>query len=408
MRVLEGIPVRLGRIRQLEASDAPLRFVGAHSVYEVPVIVGDIDPTLWDLIHVFILNKAVAGAKDLMPTARAFLSWLSFLSDRDIAPFVDTRLDVNHPTKGYRAHLVQRIMDNTIASTTASTYINIIKCFYEMLVELRLVPEGCFFKHEKSVLNKGKSIQSTNLRIRRRNRNSSLSLSPLDAEAQAVFGAIVAGRPPMYRLMCRLMMNSGLRITEVCTLPIHLFTEERFAHADGPLVRDIMIGPSCGVGTKFGMERELFITTKLFEEILDYKDSDEYASRLTKWRLRNTASHLHEPLWITKRGNQITPASFYSEWQRIKNLITETTGESFDHHPHDLRSTFATNYLGTALANFPTKFDECIASTRDWMGHKHEATTLKYVRFLNRKEIANQVAEVMDDIVQACFMVDNG
>lgn len=303
MRIVHGVKVRVGDAKPLTNETSDLEFIRSlHRTYEIPVIVGDIDPTLWDYIHIYLLEKASQGLKDLKPTAKAFLSWLLFLQDHNIDAFSNPKMRYKHPTYGYKHHLKNRVDSVTvrdqIASSIACTYINTIKAFYEMLVGLGHVKEGDFFKYESSIIDGHRRVQSTDLSIRIRRKHGT-SLNPLDTKRQHSFRSAIIELPVEYRLVSKLMINCGLRLTEACTMTTGLFREEELNSTENFLVAGIEIGPKTNVSTKFDVNREIFITTSLYEEILDYIVSKRYQGRLNKWQKIFGHAVTYEPLFIT-------------------------------------------------------------------------------------------------------------
>ncbi|WP_407225986.1 site-specific integrase [Enterobacter kobei] len=112
--------------------------------------------------------------------------------------------------------------------------------------------------------------------------------------------------------MIVLMKNCGLRLDEMLTLPSSLFTEEYLASVPVSelTIRGLHIGPRCGVHTKFGMTRELFITRRLYEQVLDYLADEEYEKKIQKWRARQGGEGRHEPLFLMANGKRMSEKAF--------------------------------------------------------------------------------------------------
>jgi len=402
MQILTDVPFRSGNIEHLESEMSDLHFKGRAITYSIPVIIGDIDDELNVLIHIFLINKASKKVKDLMPTAKALLLWLRWMKEHNVDPFRSPLMESYHPTKGFRQYLINRmnLMPNyePLASSTASSYINTIRAFYEMLVSLQRVEQNEFFTYEISRAGRKRVVQSTDLAIRKRN-SQTKSLNPMPRKVQEALIRCIPKRAIEYQLCTRFMKNSGLRIGEATTLSEELFDESRLAITEGSLVRGIYINSETGVKTKNDKKRELFITTTLYEDILDYLISDRYEKRLRKWKAKYGDFNKHQPIFITKSGEPFTSETYYSDWYHLKRLVKDELGTKIKHKPHDLRATFATNFLGTAMEKFPDHIESALASLRDWMGHESEETTLKYIEFLKKNDISNQIAEVMDTLI---------
>ncbi|MFK5948838.1 MAG: site-specific integrase [Methylococcales bacterium] len=405
IKTLKYVEVRIGNLEDLESKDSELEYKGRYKTYSIPVIIGNIEPKLWSLIHIFLINKASGKVKDLNPTVKAFVSWLNFINDKKINPFVAPRLKSKSPTYGYKESLLARINNDNkvkkksqLSSSTASLYINIIKSFYEFLVNADICT-GNFFKYKVSNIDNKRKIISTDLAIRIIKKHGS-TLNPLDKNNLIELKKEISNVPLEYQLAFKYMFNCGLRISESATIPNSIFKENKLINAEGMIIHGCNIGPKNGVNTKFDIEREMFMTTSLYEDTLDYIGSQQYEEKLQLWRKKNNYKSKNEPLFITRSGKAFSSSTIRSEWYKIKSRIIAKGKTPFNYKPHDLRATFATNYLASALKCFPEDIDEALESTREWMGHKDLSTTLKYIHFLNRKKISKQVAEVMDGYVK--------
>jgi len=401
MEILNGVEVRLGEISQLASSGAEPVFVQGYQTCSIPVVIGDIDDRLWQLIHIYLLEKASAGLKDLQPKARAFLSWLKFIQHRGINPFSSPRMRQYHPTYAYRAYLRSRVDGEAtpgLSGSTASAYMNVIRAFYEFLIGHGVI-EGEFFKYKNKRVPGYRQVKSTDLAIRIPRKHGS-SLNPLEESQFREFLALLDNCTVEYKLMMQLMVLSGFRVGEACSVTARVFDEDSVVY-EGRLARGIYIGPSFNVQTKFGVTREAFITDSQFNDIRDYIESDRYSVRLSKWRSKYSEESM-APLFLSESGNPLSSQTFYSYWYRFKGILTSEV-KGFDHKPHDLRATFATNFLSLAIRRFPDKVDECLETVKTWMGHKSISTTLKYIGFINKREVSDGVALIMDDFISGVF-----
>ena len=405
MRIISDVPVRVGTIRNLNSENDSVSFAGRHKTINTPVIIAGstiISDELLELVNIFILNKATGNLVDLQPTAKGMLCWLKFIVENNINPFEPTKMKIDSPTHGFKLYLLEIIAKhpneaaspNKIASSTASSYMNTVKSFYEFLIGNKLVPADGFFEHVVRSTGEGRKVNSSDLHIKVP-KTQGPSLRPLPPEKQKDFLMGLQLLPEEHQLAFRMMYYCGLRIYEAATVPALLFDEEVIAKSRAEFIDGLQIGPHNGCHTKFSKKRPMFMTRPLYEQILDYKCSERYEKRLRKWRTNYGEEAAIEPLFITPKGHTYTAKTIYSQWHLLKQGLA-TQGTTLDHKPHDLRATFATNYLGAALKHYPENVDEAIASVKEWMGHEDESTTMKYIRFLSNKKIAIQVADVMD------------
>ena len=375
MEILRRVPYRSGVMHELAEGESEIRFLDGGKLYYIPCIVGMVNQRLSEYIHYFIVEKAIAGRKDLVPYAKAFLFWGRWLENECVDPFENNVNKLKHPTYGYLYHIRHQVKENRIASSTASNYMNVIRSFYETIHGLGVIESVAgFFQYERSIIDGYRMVQTSDLSIRIVSKQRK-SLKPLNEIEQKTVSTLVSQENKSFGLKIKLMMNSGLRLDEVLTLPSGIFDEGLLAITEGNLIRGTYIGPSIKVHTKFGKERELFISRVLYEEILDYIVSDEYEYLLRRWRLKYGDDQKYEPLFITRNGQLYSSATFYSKWYKFRTSAANTLSVAeFKHKPHDLRATFATNFLVSALKHFPDMTSSALATVQYWMGHENIST----------------------------------
>ncbi|MGC4127507.1 site-specific integrase [Enterobacter sp.] len=405
MKIINKVPVRYGRIRLPTCQEKSLTFEPGFQTVTIPCIRGIKDQKLHRIIHCYLVEKAIRKTRDLMPTARAFLCWIRWMEQNEISAFIPSVLRYKSPSYGFREYLTSAVEGNRIASSTASAYINIIRRFYTFLGESGEVCTENYFLQQEKYVGGDRRIVTSDLAIRI-SRKANRSLNPMNDVEQSVFSKELALESESFRLMLLLMKTSGLRLDEVLTLPAMLFNEDILAchPTSSGIVRGINIGPECGVHTKFGSQRELFILRSLYEQILDFTLTEAFERKRIKWCQLSSGKDQHEPLFIMSNGLRMSAKAFYSRWYCFRKRIAERMPDGcFNHKPHDLRATFATNFLRSALARYPDQAANALGTVKYWMGHKSENTTMKYIAFLQQNQISDAVADVMDTFLdEAC------
>jgi integrase len=401
-KLITGVPVRIGTVSLLSLEDQQLSFDAGYKTAHIPYISGIKHKRLSDLIHHYLVEQIQNGAMDLSSHGRAFFSWVKWMQFHNIDPFVASPIPRFHPTYGFRHHLIERTKSDSakiqLATSTASTYINHIKNFYQHLGRINELDASEFFQHERSIVDGNILVETSDLSISRISTHTK-SLNPLSREEVMAFHKTLSLQAVDFQLMCRLMMYSGLRIKEVLSLPRSLFEEELLAVSEGPLIRGLLIGKRInGVQTKFGKQRELFISRKLYEDVIDFVLDDTVSSRLSKWRAIHGDGNKHEPLFINRNGHNYKTEAFYSRWYRCTRQIRQSNSLRFIHKPHDCRATFGTSFLQAATRS-EVSITQALGALKVWMGHSQVSTTLKYIKYLERNEISNLVADVMDNFV---------
>lgn len=402
--ILFNVPVRLGLAARLSSESDQIQMDGKYRLVEIPILVGNFNPRLKQFINLFLLTKASSGNKDLSSTAKAFKTWVQWLVDEQVNPFSLPESKPKSPTYGFRQFLLERVIDKqNLKRSTANSYVLVIKTFYEMLIEEGIVDNRVFFRSKLSIHDGYRKLQSSDLAIQV-SRPVDNALKPLDHETQKKALQLIEEQSEEFKLIFKLMIFSGLRLGEALSFPCSLLNDEQFPTNDSKLIRGVIIGPKLGINTKFSKERELFITLKLAEEIIDYEFSNRYSKKKLKYLSNIHPLPSNIPLFLSINNNRISKSAFYSAWSRFKRQYKNTYNEDLTHKPHDLRATFATNMLEVAMQLSPNNLESCIETTRFYMGHRHVETTLKYVKFLHRRSSAKQVAQVMDKYIRDVFM----
>ena len=400
MRLIYDIKVRYGRIARQETPGQLVFEPGFRYVW-IPCISGIRDRKLSRYIHVFLMEKAVQGNRDLKPQARAFLMWVRWLETHGVGAFKPAILRYNSPSYGFREYLIGATERNEIASSTAAGYINVIRRFYEFLDCYGELNSGDFLNTTEKYIEGGRKVTSSDLTIRMV-RTANRSLNPLNDVEQTILADALRQEAEPFRLMISLMKNSGLRLDEMLTLPSSLFREEHLSYtsSESGILRGIHIGPGSGVHTKFGITRELFVTRSLYTQVLDYLISDDYEKKISRWRRLYQEPQRYEPLFVMTNGKRMSDKAFYSRWYVFrKRLAGKMPGNVFGHKPHDLRATFATEFLRSALEHYPDQAANALGTVKYWMGHKSENTTMKYIVFLQQNRISDAVAGIMDAVL---------
>jgi integrase len=397
INILDTVPVRLGRAIDLSSSNSRLELDGNHAIVNIPIIIGDFDSNLRNLINHYILSKASSGKKDLSSTAKAFQLWVRWLIDHDINPLIMPKSKIDSPTYGFRHYLTERIVEHrNLSSSTANSYILVIKNFYDMLDNEDIVDKSVYYKSKVSIVDGYRKVLSSDLAIRVEKKRDD-ALTPLNTQTQLKLRKLLVTLDSHFALLLNLMIHSGLRLNEVLSLPESLFSEDFIPNDPSQkLINGLMIGPATGVKTKLSITRELFITSSMLELVIDYKFSNQYLIKKAKLKNSLFYNEINSPLFLTINGKIFSKSAFYSSWSRMKASYFDRYGEIFSHKPHDLRATFATNLIKYAMQVEPNNQQACIDITRYYMGHKNERTTLKYIKFEHRKEMADKVANIMD------------
>lgn len=213
--------------------------------------------------------------------------------------------------------------------------------------------------------------------------------------------------PVEFSLMFLVMRHCGLRREEALTLNEELVLQG-LNKANGSLFVKLNIGPSQGVKTKYGQEREIEIPTKLLEELHKYTLTKRYIKRRDKF-LDNTKDDSWTPLFLNQKGIQIKKETINARWSEIRHCLSEKLGYQFVHKVHNLRATFATKRL-FSLLDVGVKQSLALEIVQSLLGHKDLETTFHYLSQVDGHKSAEELAEIaLDHIYEITEMeVDYG
>ncbi|KFI09473.1 site-specific integrase [Vibrio coralliilyticus] len=374
-------------------------------------------PTLYDehghFVHVanawFFDLKTVKRLKSLTSSSKAILSYWRFLEERQLVWDHFPPINRLKPTYQYRNRLLSLVEDKRLAYSTASSYMNHVVQFYrwaihEGYLEVKNEKQAPF-QIEYTTINRTDklahlrpkfSIQTSDLRIKvPKQASSSQSLSPLNRDELTIVASALKKTSIEFQLQCRLALQTGLRIDEVCSLTLKSLERARPITETG--VRfEVPIGPSMGIRTKFSKERNIEMVASLLMSLRNYAISERRLRRLQKLN-RKEGSHFAEPLFISEQGNPLQPKVLGVRWCELRKNIQHTMPE-FNHKFHDLRSTYGTFRLNDLL-NSGLGNSEALDCLMGWMGHNHESTTWKYIRFLRRQAVLSEKFAMLDTIM---------
>lgn len=389
--------IRFGEAKMLSLDDQVLD-INTKKTANVSVIAGINQPELSHLINIFLLKRA-SKVKDTLPISKALLKWCRWLESKDIDAFTSSIFHYKSPTYGFREELLINVHEESasLSYNTASNYINVVKSFYDFLHEYNVIDKSQFYKPVSRVRGKGNKVDSTDLSIKNVKSHSKLPLNPLLQEECIDFLTTIRGLPSREYLMLMLMLGCGLRGQEVYTMNSRLFTSERFGQNDSFLMSSLEISPKYGVETKYEIPRDLFITKALYEEVLDYVESEEYLNRLKRYRQLNpnSPSSNYDPLFIINGNRRANEETIRNLWVKVKRMYQLNFEKTLKHRPHDLRATFGANLL-TVLADEIGDVKQALDIVKIALGHRELSTTIKYLNHFNRQESLTKAANILD------------
>jgi integrase len=379
----------------------------------------------------YLHNLLSTGAKNTNTAAQALLSFTRYLTAinktyRDVTDdqyesppwlygdwLLDT-LTVVDPATGKPEN------NNGYSISTARTYMGVVIGFYKWLHReniLAIDNDHKPFEFKWVRINRGGMVQhnmlahitgrkaievQTNNLIKRFPKVQStppwMKLKPLKPDDKALFLKYLnkeKGAGEVKSLMCRFALETGVRMQELVTIP-----EDKIVFPIGDIDTPFTIGPANGCDTKFSKQRNIGIPYELMIELHEYKLSRYRVACLNRAGLELnkqeqqsaiksdgyvepvSESRLHGRLFINEDGRPYSKNTIQSFISTTRKQIRNKHGDWY-YRPHDLRSTFATEWLGEEVTKRKVVYDFLMQELAVLMGHENISTTLKYIDFMN-------------------------
>jgi integrase len=188
-------------------------------------------------------------------------------------------------------------------------------------------------------------------------------------------------------LMHLIGFTTGCRSETIRTLKISSL-ENTLPVPLEPRLRRVPVGPGTTVKTKYNVTGNVLFTEELISILLNYAYSVERILRQAK------ADEEHKCyLFLTRTGRPYSESTFTKLMSELRRTISNAGLKQFDDFKfHQCRATFGTNLMKVAIEN-PGSYATAVAFVRDAMLHKYEATTWRYIKFLEQTPLKEKYAE---------------
>lgn len=188
------------------------------------------------------------------------------------------------------------------------------------------------------------------------------------------------------RFMLAIGFFTGARLSTITTLQIeNLEKAIPDSHMRGFFL--IRVGPGTGVATKFDVSGQLLVPDFLLTALKRYAYSVERLKREAKASAKNRSI-----LLLTSRGTPYSGATVNTLMAGLrKDAVRAGMKYMQKFHFHQSRATYGTWLMKLALSN--TSVAASIEFVKSAMLHKDEATTMKYVKFIQNSKGKEQAAK---------------
>lgn len=424
------------------------------------IIKGDGEP--WDLGNLYLINLFYKKAKIGEPNIKTlrshadcllhYLRWIESTQKKDDLVHI-LYLPKNQSRRvsyRYRRHLLGLVKKNIISPGTASKRMSRVVSFYRSCIEDKLVdqddiPNLPFEEVRKTVLTTNKiglpgftQVRSSNLAIPTAKATSRVDevndegekLRPLSEEEQSlVLTVLQTDSTRSHQLIFLFGLFTGARIQTIGTLRIRGFIAafEKQRHLKEIRMK---VGRGTEVDTKKNKSYVLHIPTALAAEIARYIESPI----AKKYREHSYYGETNENyVFLTKSGDPFYTSMKELEdrqdttdpWTRearfkikdgqaIREKVKYLISRICQNNPsfrsfrfHDLRATFANNFLSDQMSvpvtrNLPdgrvvdVTRRKALSETRKRMGHTYESTTELYLEYHESIEREKRATEIFE------------
>ena len=205
-------------------------------------------------------------------------------------------------------------------------------------------------------------------------------------------------------LMLRLGFASGMRLGSITDMKAQTLERASIDPMLGPAWYRLALGPAArpAVNTKFGVSGSVLVPLALLEVLRAYATS----TRRLKRQALAPREH-RDLLFLTRYGQPYgddDSRAINVQMSRLREAAAKARVTAFrEFHFHRSRATFATLLMRAALRYLPVA--DAIQFVREACLHRDEATTLKYVKFV---ETSKAMAEAADAFTAAFMGIAKG
>lgn len=192
------------------------------------------------------------------------------------------------------------------------------------------------------------------------------------------------------KLMFELSYKGGLRVEEVASLNESAIYQPKL----GDKECDLSLLVAKGVDVKGDKSRVTKIPASLMSELFDYKISCDRLAIIKKVQESLLEDEGEPRLFLSTRtkSGQICPNTIESYWSVLRKKIRLKHGDWYYKY-HDLRSTFATDWLLNKTRNSGLPFDFYFSELQTLLGHSESTDTMIYIDLAKDAEMRKEAAE---------------
>ena len=392
---------------------------GAETLKYFPAIVWS-DSSPWREVNLWAHQRATASTvtiKTVQSNMRSLAYYASWLESNDLDWWHFPAKKQDRCLLRFRGHLIKARDGGELSPSTVSQRMRDVISFYKWLKATGLLkPEWPMWtdRTAKIVLvnqfgfERTMSVSTTDLSIPNRTRPGERledGLLPVSAIDRSAILKVTKEHASMeLYLMLQLGFFTGMRLGTICDLKVETL-HNAVPDPTTPAMYRLNVGPGAkpSVQTKFGVTGQVWITERHLNLLLDYSISRRRLMR----QLRADPSS-KDLVFITRYGNSYSATGSSSSPVNVEMLSLRKKGSILGvnalggFHFHQSRCTYATELAKILIPKGGAI--NALAIIKEALLHKDEATSLKYIRFVEKTPakiaVANEFSRLlMGDIL---------
>jgi integrase len=354
----------------------------------------------WALTKVSDDGVDLETVKSLMKHLHAYSEFLE-----------DSKLDWRHfPIRmedrvlvRFRGHLIKQIESGSLKSSTASARIRAVIQFYKHANDQNFItPEYPMWRDKTVVIpffdvtgfRRTLARASTSLAIANRTRLGTKledGLQPLSEQHMSeLLGFTLHEASEELHLLLTTGFFVGARLETITTIRI----ENLEAALPDPFIKgfhQLNAGPGTGIQTKFDVQGQLLLPDFLLAELLRYAYSTPRLKREARAAPRDRSL-----IFLTSRGSRYSSNSVSRLMTELRRDASRAGLKFMSRFKfHETRATYGTWLMKIMLGI--TSVPTAIEFVKNAMFHKHESTTLGYVKFIESSQGKQQAAAAFSE-----------
>lgn len=394
--------------RNIEVSERSLQWkeLKRKPITNLPQIVW-VDNSTWAEANLWALEQATSCKRDLK-TVRSnmahLLGYAKWLEGESISWWHFPEKESERCLVRFRGAVIAARNNGELAPSTASQRMAAAIRFYKWMRSRRLISPEWPMWEERSVgitltnsfgLEHTMRVASTDLSIPNRKVAGAIQLEdgllPVSISAmKEILTLADKVSTEELSLMLRLGFFTGLRIGSITDLKVQTLHNATIAPEVG--WKRLAVGPGARppVATKFSVSGAIPIPEELLKLLLDYSVSTR---RLKRQALADPEDQ--DLLFLTRYGNSYSgddSRAVNVEMSRLRAAGKKAGVKVLrGFHFHRTRATFATELMRVALKFMPV--GDAIQFVREACLHKEEATTMRYIKFIEANKAMAEAAD---------------